>query len=317
VPLPGTPPGTAPPIRPSPSGWPRGDASRCWTSACAWGGLRFNRRCAVGAQRGGGAARRGAPVRPGRVILPDAWRLSLGPLTAVPVSPPVPVDRRYAGVAMVLAPLAAAVTVVALAGHSIGLPPLVMALVPLGAAVLGNRAFHLDGLSDTVDEMAASCDRERSLAVTTGGTCGPAGVVAVVLVLGLQVAGLAAVRESPRPAGGAVLAGCALCVSRAAPAVCCARSVPSARPGGLGDTYTRTVVRPVVALVWLGGALVLSPAGAWAELDRWRGLLAAAVGLVVLAVVVARAVRRSGGVTGDVFGAPGELAPAALLVGLS
>lgn len=255
-------------------------------------------------------------------MLLDAWRLSLGTLTAVPVAPPVLVDRRRAGVAMVLAPLAslplaAAVTVVALAGNSLDLPALVVSLLAVGAAVLGNRAFHLDGLSDTVDGMAASYDRERSLAVMKGGTSGPAGVVAVVLVLGLQVAGLAAVLASPDPTGAALLAGCALCVSRAALVLCCARGVPSARPGGLGDTYTRTVAWPVVALVWLGGALVLSLAGGWAGLDWWRGLLAAAVGFSVVAVVVATAVRRFGGVTGDVFGAAVELALAALLVGLS
>ena len=255
-------------------------------------------------------------------MLLDAWRLSLGTLTAVSVRPPVLVDRRRAGLAMLLAPVAAlplgaAVTAVALAGHSLALPPMVIALLALGAAVLGNRAFHLDGLSDTVDGMAASCDRERSLAVMKGGTSGPAGVVAVVLVLGLQVSGLAAVLASPHPTAAAVLAGCALCVSRAALAVCCARGVPSARPEGLGGTYTGTVAWPVVALMWLVGAVVLSLVGAWAGLDWWRGPLAAAVGFAVVAVVVVRAVRRLGGVTGDVFGAAVELALAAVLVGLA
>jgi adenosylcobinamide-GDP ribazoletransferase len=255
-------------------------------------------------------------------MLIDAWRLSLGTLTAVPVKPPVLVDRRRAGLAMLLAPvaalpLAAAVAVVALAGRSCGLPPPVIALLALGTAVLGNRALHLDGLSDTVDGMAASYDRERSLAVMRGGTSGPAGVVAVVLVLGLQVAGLAAVLTSTHAARGAVLAACALCVSRAALAVCCARGVPSARPGGLGDVYTDTVAWPLVVLIWLGGATVLSLAGAWAGLDWWRGVVAAAVGVATVAVLVARAMRRLGGVTGDVFGAAIELALAALLVGLS
>lgn len=255
-------------------------------------------------------------------MLLDAWRLALGTLTAVPVAPPVLVDRRRAGMAMVLAPLAvaplaAAMTLVALAGHALDLPVSVTALLALGATVLGNRAFHLDGLSDTVDGMAASYDRERSLAVMKSGTSGPAGVVAVVLVLGLQATGLVAVVASPHPGRAAVLAGCALCVSRAALATCCARGVPSARPGGLGDTYTRTVARPVVVLMWLASAVVLSLAGAWCGLAWWRGALASAMALAVVAVVVARAVRRLGGVTGDVFGAAIELALAALLVALS
>src|SRR5690606_17341441 len=109
---------------------------------------------------------RGGPaVRATGVMLLDAWRLALGTLTAIPVAPPALVDRRRAGMAMVLAPLAAAplavaVTLVALAGHVLDLPIPVAALLALGATILGNRAFHLDGLSDTVDGMAASYDRE-------------------------------------------------------------------------------------------------------------------------------------------------------------
>lgn len=255
-------------------------------------------------------------------MLLDAWRLALSTLTAIPVAPPALVDRRRAGMAMVLAPLAVlplavAVTLVALAGHGLDLPIPVAALLALGATILGNHAFHLDGLSDTVDGMAASYDRERSLAVMKSGTSGPAGVVAVVLVLGMQATGLVAVLASPHPVRAAVLAGCALCVSRAALATCCARGVPSARPGGLGDTYTGTVARPVVVLMWLTCAAVLSLAGAWSGLAWWRGALASAMALAVVAVVVARAVRRLGGVTGDVFGAAIELALAALLVALS
>jgi adenosylcobinamide-GDP ribazoletransferase len=255
-------------------------------------------------------------------MLVDSWRLALGTLTAVRVAPPTVVDRRRAGVAMVLAPLAAlplagAMALVALTAQALDLPVPVTALLALGVAVLGNRGLHLDGLSDTVDGMAASYDRERSLAVMKSGTSGPAGVIAVVLVLGLQVAGLAAVLAVPHPARAAVLAGCALCVSRAALAVCCARAVPSARPGGLGDTYTRTVSWRVVTLMWLAGATVLTLVGFWAGLDWWRGALAVAVALAVVIVLVTRAVRRLGGVTGDVFGAAIELALAALLVGLS
>lgn len=210
-----------------------------------------------------------------------------------------------------------ALTLVALAGQALDLPVLVVALLALGVGVLGNRAFHLDGLANTVDGMAASYDWERSLAVMKSGTSGPAGVVVVVFVLGLQGAGLAAVLASSHSARGAVLAGCALCVSRAALTVCCARGVPSARPDGLGDTYTRTVAWRVVVLMWLACAVVLSLAGAWAGLPWWRGAVAAALALAVAGVVVAWALRRLGGVTGDVFGAAVELSLVVLLVALS
>ncbi len=251
-------------------------------------------------------------------MINDACRLSVGTLTALPVRPPVSVDRRRAALAMVLAPLAVlplglAVAGVVLAGHWLGLPPLVTALLAIGAGILGNRAFHLDGLSDTVDGLAASYDRERSLEVMKSGTSGPAGVVAVVLVLGLQVAGLASLVSS----SGAVLAGVAVCASRAALVVCCANGVPAARADGLGSTYTQTVPRFVALFSWLVVGVVLSLVADWVGLDWWRGALAAAVALVVVVVLIVRTTRRFGGVTGDVFGACIEVSLAALLVSLS
>ena len=149
------------------------------------------------------------------------------------------------------------------------------------------------------------------------GTSGPAGVVAVVLVIGLQAAGLASLFASPDHLRAAVLAGVAVCASRAALALCCARGVPSARPGGLGDTYTRTVPLPFAAGLWGVAAVLLAVLAPGAGLDWWRGPLAVVCAAAVVAVLVGRAIRRLGGVTGDVFGAAVELALAALLVALS
>lgn len=280
-------------------------------------------------------------------MLLDGWRLAVGTLTALPVRPPKVVDRRRAGLAMLLAPLAVVplglgLVVVLLLGEVLHLPDLVTALLGVGVVVLGNRGFHLDGLSDTVDGMAASYDRERSLAVMKGGTAGPAGVAALILVIGIQAAALTALPTplradagwfalAPSDPGvlpdqrlalwsawpGAVLAGVALCVSRAALAICCARGVPPAREDGLGRTYTRTVPRAAAALVWILAAAVLALTGQWAGLPWWRGVLATVVAVAVVLVVVLKAVRRFGGVTGDVFGAAVELSFAALLVALS
>lgn len=252
-------------------------------------------------------------------MVTHAWRLAVGTLTAVPVRPPGRVDRRVAGTAMVLAPLAAAplgvlaAAVLAL-GQELRLAPLAVAVVALGAVVLGNRAFHLDGLSDTVDGLAASYDRERSLAVMKTGTAGPAGVAAIVLVLALQVTGLAAL---PHTWQGALLGGASVMASRGALAMACMRGVPAARSDGLGVTYTGTVPRWVVASLWLLIAAVLSALAGWAGLAWWRGALAVASAAVAAGVVVACAVRRLGGVTGDVFGAAVEVALAAALVALS
>ncbi|GAB7005738.1 adenosylcobinamide-GDP ribazoletransferase [Nocardioides sp. AN3] len=261
-------------------------------------------------------------------VLVDSWRLAVGTLTALPVRPPREVDRRHAGLAMLLAPLATlplalAVLVVVVLGRAAGLDPLVVALLAIGAVVLGNRAFHLDGLSDVADGLAASYDRKRSLAVMKTGTSGPAGTVAIVLVLGLQVAGLAALLSDAGQGSwaaavrAAALAAVAVCASRAALSICCLRGVRPARADGLGRIYTQTVAPWAAAAVWIVAALLLALAGRWAGLAWWRGALAVGVALLVVGLVVGRALRRFGGVTGDVFGAAVESALAAVLVVLS
>jgi adenosylcobinamide-GDP ribazoletransferase len=228
----------------------------------------------------------------------DGWRLSVGTLTALPVRGPATVDRATARSAMLLAPIAVlplAVVVGALlwVGGQAGLPVLAVAVLAVGALALGSRALHWDGLSDVADGLTASYDAERSLAVMKSGTAGPAGVVAVVVVAGLQSAALAAyVGEWWR----ALLAGGLVCISRCALWVVCARPVPPARRDGLGVAFTGTVPTAVAGL----GVL----------------LLAVVPGLIVVGLV-RRCVTRFGGVTGDVFGASIELALAALLLGFS
>lgn len=230
--------------------------------------------------------------------LVDGWRLAVGTLTALRVAAPGRVDRSTARAAMLLAPLAVVplgllVGLVVAAGGLTDLPPLAVALVALGALAAGSRALHWDGLSDVADGLTASYDRERSLAVMKSGTAGPAGVVTVVVVLGVQAAALSAYVGDGRLA---VLAGVLVCLSRCALWVVCAAPVPAARPDGLGVAFTSTVPTPVAVA---GGALL--------------GIVPA---LVVVALVH-RCTRRFGGVTGDVMGAAIEVALAALLLGLS
>ena len=137
-------------------------------------------------------------------MLRNAWLLAVGTLTAIPTAAPRAVDRRIAGLAMILAPLAVlplglAVGVIAL----IGMPAMIKGILAVGVLAVGTRAFHLDGLADTVDGLAASHDRERSLAVMKTGDVGPAGAVALILVIGVQAVGFAYVLNGWR---GGVLA---------------------------------------------------------------------------------------------------------------
>ena len=228
----------------------------------------------------------------------DGWLLATGTLTALPVRPPSSVDRPTARTAMLLAPVAVLplgvlVASVVWLGGLLPVPPLAVAALAVGLLAAGSRALHWDGLSDVADGLTASYDRERSLQVMKSGASGPAGTVALVVVLLLQAAALAAyVGAWP----GAVLAGLLVCLSRCALWIVCCTRVPPARPDGLGHLYTGTVPVPVAVL----GGLLLSVVG----------------GLVVL-LVVRRTTTRFGGVTGDVMGAAIELALATTLLGWS
>jgi adenosylcobinamide-GDP ribazoletransferase len=136
-------------------------------------------------------------------------------------------------------------------------------------------------------------------------------VIAVVVVLGVQVASIAPMLRTTE---GAVLAGTLVCVSRCALALTCRRGVPAARPDGLGAACTGTVSGLAATASWVAAAAVVAAVATWADLSTARCVTACAVAVVVVLVLVRRAVRRFGGVTGDVFGAAIELALAALLV---
>ncbi|CAB4749002.1 unannotated protein [freshwater metagenome] len=236
--------------------------------------------------------------------------------------PPRSVDRRVAGLAMLLAPLAVLplgvlVALVVLLGREVGLPPLATGLLAVGALALGTRVLHWDGLSDVADGLTASYDRERSLAVMRTGTSGPAGTLAVVLVVGLQAVGFGALSLTVHAADGALLAGAAVVVARCALATACARPVPSARPEGLGATVAGTVPVWAAVVSWGAGVALLAWLLAVAGSDPLRAVLAVALTLVVVLALLRRCTARLGGVTGDVLGAAVELSLAALLLVLS
>lgn len=255
-------------------------------------------------------------------MLRDAWRLAAGTLVAWwPAAPPRAVDRRRAGAAMLLAPaavlpLGVLAGVVVWLGCAAGLPPTLLGLLAVGALALGTRALHLDGLADLADGLTASYDRERSLAVMRSGTAGPAGVVALIVVLGVQTGGIAGLAGTGSGWRSGLLTAVAVAASRGALVLCCRSGVPGARSDGLGRTFVGTVPTDAAVALWLVLTAALTAAAVEAGLAWWHGPLAAGLAVGVVLVVVARARRRLGGVTGDVFGAGVELALAAVLLGL-
>jgi adenosylcobinamide-GDP ribazoletransferase len=171
----------------------------------------------------------------------------------------------------------------------------------LGVAVLAGltRGLHLDGLADTADGLGTRLPPGEALTVMRRGDTGPFGVVSVVLVLLVQVS--AAAQAGPLGLMFAALVG------RVAMTWSCRRSIPAARPDGLGALVAGTVppvAAATIALVTLLAAVTVGPTGA-------LGVLA---GLGAGELLLQRCVRRLGGVTGDVLGAVSEVAVAVALV---
>ena len=245
-----------------------------------------------------------------------ALRLALGTLTVLPAGA-VAVDAATARGAMLLAPLAvlplaAAAALAGWGGAALGWPGLAVGLVVVAVLALGTRALHLDGLADTVDGLGTGWDAERALTVMRRGDVGPMGVVALVVVLGLQAAAVGAVVHDGR---SALVVGGLVCCSRAVLAVACRTGVPAARPSGLGAAVAGTVPAWAAGLTWLVVALVL--ALLWPVLGGgWpAGLLTAGLAVAAGVLLVSWCVRRLGGVTGDVLGAAVEMALTVLLLG--
>ena len=235
----------------------------------------------------------------------DGLRLALTTLTVLPLRAGR-VDRRVAAVAMSAAPLVGLLIGLLLAGLLwllSGAPPLVAGGVTVAVGVLVTRGLHLDGLADTVDALGSYRRGPEALEIMKKPDIGPFGVAAIVLTLLVQAAAIT-------PAG-AVLAWTA---GRLAVPIACRRGVPAARPDGLGALVAGTVPAPVAA----GLAIAVGVAAAWAVPGRpWQGPAAVAAALLVVVLLVRHAVRRFGGITGDVLGAGVELATTVTLVGLS
>jgi adenosylcobinamide-GDP ribazoletransferase len=233
-------------------------------------------------------------------------RLAFTTLTVLPLRAGR-VDRTAAAVAMGVAPLVGALLGLVLAGvlalfDLAGAPRLVAAGVTVALGALLTRGLHLDGLADTVDALGSYRRGEAALEIMKKPDIGPFGVAAVVLTLLIQAAAVASL--SP----WALVAACA--AGRLGVTLACTRGFPAARPDGLGALVAGTVppyVTVVVTLIVAGGSALIA----------WPAPLAVLVAVAAAVLLVRHAVRRFGGITGDVIGAAVELTTTVTLIGLT
>jgi adenosylcobinamide-GDP ribazoletransferase len=243
-------------------------------------------------------------------------RLALTLLTAVPLggsrqaadvqSP----SERIAAAAMLWAPLvglllgAVAAGVLELAIRAARMGPLLAAVLAVTALALLTRGLHLDGLADLADGLGSRRPAGEALEIMKRSDIGPYGVVAIVLTLLIQVAALARAASIGR---GALAVVAAVVTGRLAVTWACRRGVPPARDSGLGALVAGTV-HPATALAITVAALAAGGAFGWIFTAAIAAGLAASLALTRLAV------RRLGGITGDVLGALAEITTAVCLL---
>ena len=239
---------------------------------------------------------------------------------------PVPARARRPGpgvlswlplVGLLLAVVAYLPALVVWRGGGGGSPLLAGALAVTAMAAL-TRGLHLDGTADLADGLGSGRPAEQALAIMRRPEVGAFGVVAVTCTLLVQVGALSAVlADSTRPEGLlalalAVVTGRVAVLQGAGQEVTPGSALAVLVAGGVPAAVRWSVVAALLVVAG-GGAVVLggrTSGAVWSVGSVVAGLLGAAA-------VRRHAVRRLGGVSGDVFGALVEIATAGVLVVLA
>jgi cobalamin 5'-phosphate synthase/cobalamin synthase len=190
-------------------------------------------------------------------------------------------------------------------GHVSGMPPLLAALLIVALGVWVTGAIHLDGLADMADGFGGGRSREDVLRIMRDPRVGAFGAIALILLIAVKATAIATLIER-----GALIRFliAAPTLSRWTIGVLGACLPYARRDGGLGEVVTQQR-DPVGLGIATACALVVSALTARrGAVYLWivTGLVSAATGRLAL--------RRIGGVTGDVFGANVEITETAVLV---
>jgi adenosylcobinamide-GDP ribazoletransferase len=266
------------------------------------------------------------PARPGR-----SWQAGLAPLrsalglfTILPVKAPPGIGRDDAARAVLWLPVAGLLVAVPAAGVLLAveagghdaLRRMLAATLAVGVLALLTGVLHLDGLADTADGLGSRRPAGEALAIMRRSDIGPFGVVALLFVSLIQITAIATV--TPGWLDAAALA-MAVVTGRVAVVLATGPGSPAARPDGFGAlvaSATSSRARITAAAVLLA-AVATTATVSWGLDPAVRGIAAVLAGLLAADLLRRLAVRRLGGLTGDVFGALIEVATAAVLLTLA
>ena len=208
-------------------------------------------------------------------------------------------------------PLVGAMIGAAVGGAAAGLwhwvPPLVAAAVAVALGVLITGAFHEDGLADVADAFAGGWTIERRMEILKDSRHGSYGVAAIC---GSIVVRIACLGSLPGPAVMFASAVAAHAMGRGA-AVGLMGVAPLATHEGLGADYGQATTHSRATVGVLSAVALGALAVGW-----W---VAALTAVMVASIVLVRwlAMRKIGGISGDVLGTCEQVAECLCLVVLS
>jgi adenosylcobinamide-GDP ribazoletransferase len=248
----------------------------------------------------------GSADRPGGTV-----RAAIGLLTRLPVSFDDPGVSGAAAFPLVGLLVGVAGAVPLLLVGALAAEPALAGLLAIAAMTTLTGALHLDGLADTADALLAA-DTAGAERARKDPAIGPGGAVALILVLGIEVAALASLLSSAGAAVAAASLVVAAIVGRTLPIAAIVLTPARAASGGFGAWFAAGVrpadalIASVLAIAIIGGlALAIG-----SPVIAVGGVVGAVAGLVMAGAIVAG--RRQ--LDGDGMGAIVELTVAATLL---
>ena len=242
----------------------------------------------------------------------------LGPLAAAQFLTRVPIRlRREPSMerAIVWFPLVGALIGAATGGVAVGawhlVPPAVAAALAVIAGLLITGAFHEDGLGDIADAFGGGTTVERRLEIMKDSRHGTYGVAAMCASIVIRIVAVGSLAGPAAMFAGLIIAHT---MARAA-SVGLMGSMKLAAGlevrNSLGADYGRSTTQRRAAIAVASGCAITALATGW-----WVAPLAAA-GVVSAVAVGVLALRKIGGISGDVLGACEQIAECACLVVIS
>lgn len=226
-------------------------------------------------------------------------------LTRIPIRTAGPVPHhRIVGWFPVAGLLIGAVVGGVAAGLHELVPPAVAGAVAVIAGLLITGAFHEDGLADVADSFGGGWTREQRFEILKDSQHGTYGVAALAASIIARVAAVGSI-TSPAAVFAAVVAAHVLARTAIVGALL---TIRPASDSGLGADVARSMSRRSSASAVLVGAAITVAAVGW-----WAGPLVG-VAVVGTAVVGWLAVRKIGGLAGDVLGAVEQVVECLVLV---